>query len=296
MESGNYKERDAMEKGNHDEANGKGLTATVLIDNVSNNALVCEWGLAISIEYGGRHFLLDTGASERFVSNADSLGIDLDNVEFGILSHAHFDHSDGLAAFFERNKKASFYLRQSAAENCYDCRNGKSKYIGIHRGFLDAYKDRLVYVSGDYELAPGVYLIPHKTPGLEEQGKKFHMFLKIGENWYPDGFQHEQSLVFDTPRGLVIFNSCSHGGAGAIIREVAETFPEKKIYGLAGGLHLFEQTPEAVRELAEEIRQTGIRHIVTGHCTGDQAMTILKEELGNRVESLYTGKKIDFNR
>ena len=55
------------------------------------------------------------------------------------------------------------------------------------------------------------------------------MYLKEKRRWRPDSFSHEQSLVFDTPDGLVIFNSCSHGGADTIIREVTATFPDKKV-------------------------------------------------------------------
>lgn len=43
-----------------------------------------------------------------------------------------------------------------------------------------------------------------------------------------DDFHHEQSLVFDTDDGLVILNSCSHGGIDNIVKEVKATFEGKK--------------------------------------------------------------------
>ena len=108
-----------------------------------------------------------------------------------------------------------------------------------------------------------------------------------------DDFSHEQSLVFDTKEGLVIFNSCSHGGADVIIREAEAAFPGKQIYGLIGGFHLFRSEDQEVRELADRIRKTGIRRICTGHCTGERAMEILKEELGDMAEQIYTGFEIE---
>ena len=36
------------------------MLVKILIDNVSKNELVCEWGLAVYIEYKGHHFLLNT--------------------------------------------------------------------------------------------------------------------------------------------------------------------------------------------------------------------------------------------
>lgn len=269
------------------------MKATVLIDNIASKNLVPEWGLSIYIEYGGYTVLLDTGGSGRFLENAASMGIDICKVQAGVLSHAHYDHSDGMEAFFKVNQGASFYLREGSGENCYGKKWIFSRYIGIRKGTLETYENRIVYVTGDYELAPGVYLIPHKTPGLEETGRKNHMYIKKGRQWFPDNFSHEQSLVFDTSNGLVIYNSCSHGGADNIIREVEQTFPGKKLYALIGGFHLYQAREEEVRALAGRILATGIEKVYTGHCTGQKAFGYLKEELGGRVSQLHTGLMIE---
>ncbi len=269
------------------------MYAKILIDNITKNEWLAEWGLAVYIEYEGHKLLLDTGTTGKFTENADAMGIDLKDVEAGVLSHAHYDHSDGLEAFFERNGRAKFYLRRGAAENCYSCQPGEpEKYIGIKQGYLSRFSDRIVYVDGDYELFPGVTLLPHKTPGLSGIGEKAGMYVRINGRMKPDPFSHEQSLVFDTDKGLVIFNSCSHGGADNIINEVSETYPGKKICALIGGFHLFRSPDDEVRALAERIRRTGIERIYTGHCTGDRAMEILKEELGDKAEQIYTGLEI----
>ncbi len=264
----------------------------VLIDNRAKNNLVHEWGLAIYIEYDSHKFLLDTGASSKFVKNALAAQINLEEVEYGILSHAHYDHANGMAAFFERNKKACFYIRQGTQENCYESKWFFNKYVGIHKGFLEKYRDRILYVEGDYELVHGVYLIPHKIPGLEAIGKKNNLCVKINGQKYPDSFNHEQSLVFDTEKGLVIFNSCSHGGADNIIHEVAQTFPNKKIYAIIGGFHLFNAPQAEIKRFAERMKHTGIKKIFTGHCTGKRAFEILNAELGDKVEQFYSGMDI----
>ena len=108
----------------------------------------------------------------------------------------------------------------------------------------------------------------------------------------PDDFSHEQSLVLDTDKGLVILNSCSHGGAGNIIDEVKATFPGRKVYGLIGGFHLFNKSDDEIRKVAGNIRDTGIEYVCTGHCTKDRAFRILKEELGNMVEQMKVGYQI----
>ena len=317
---------------------------TVLTDNIEYKQFAAEWGLSILIEFDGRKYLLDTGASRLFADNAALLGIDINDVDFTTLSHAHWDHANGFDTFFALNDHAKLYLRKGTGENCYGTEDKTSaedaeeekraaaaaaeaeevrdavktspedaethaeakispedeearalgyKYIGIRHGYLEKYRDRIEYVEGNYELAPGAKLIPHRTPGLDAIGRKAGMYLKIGNSIVPDDFRHEQSLVFETPKGLVIFNSCSHGGADNIIREVSKEYPGQQLYAMIGGFHLFELLDDEVRAFAKRVRETGIAHILTGHCTGDRAMKILREELGDMAQQMHAGLQLD---
>lgn len=159
------------------------------MDNITKNQWKAEWGLSIYIEYNGHRILLDTGTTEAFAENADQMGVRLEDVEFGVLSHAHYDHSDGLGEFFKRNSTAKFYLQKSAEENCYSRKNFLfKKYIGIRRGYLETYKDRIVYADGDMEVIPGVTLLAHRTPGLSGVGKKAGMYVRKNGRWRPTTF------------------------------------------------------------------------------------------------------------
>lgn len=267
------------------------MKATVIMDNIAEGKLISEWGLSILIEYEDKKILLDTGASDKFLLNAAKLGIDISEVDYGVLSHAHYDHADGMEHFFQNNEKASFFLRQGCDENCYGRYLIFSKYVGIKKGILEKYKERIIYVRGDCEIASGIYLIPHKTAGLSAIGKSNKLYVK-NKKWQPDDFSHEQSLVLDTDKGLVIFNSCSHGGVENIIKEVGATFPDKKIASYVGGFHLFGTGESEVRALGKRLLELGIENIYTGHCTGKKAYYILKEELGDRIKQMETGMVI----
>ncbi len=270
------------------------MRATVLADNIANENLHGEWGLSIFIQSGSNRILLDAGASALFLENAEKLSIDIANVDFGVLSHAHYDHADGLRAFFAANQKAKFYLRADAKENCYFKKWFIRKYIGLPRNILFEYRDRFVRVDGDYRLAEGIYLIPHKISGLSEIGRKNNMYVKQQGKWTPDQFAHEQSLVFDTGEGLVVFNSCSHAGVDGIIGEIEQTFPKKKMKAFVGGFHIYNQPEAKVRALAKRLKTTGVEKIYTGHCTGAKPFAILKEELGERVDQLRVGIVMEF--
>lgn len=271
------------------------MKATVLIDNLAGNSLHAEWGLSIHVETDSANILLDAGTTGAFADNADRLGIDLSNVDFGVLSHAHYDHADGMKAFFERNSRAPLYLRAGSGEDCWS-RSGKRfgmKYIGIRKGFLEAHADRICPVEGDFSPCPGVWLIPHKSGDLTKVGKHAGMYRRRGLFWKPDNFSHEQSLVIETAGGLVVFNSCSHGGADRILTEVADTFPGKKIAAMIGGFHLFRSSEEEILAFARRVRDTGVEKLITGHCTGDEAFALLKAELGEKIEQFSSGYRIE---
>lgn len=265
------------------------MKATFLIDNIASEGLKGEWGLSVYIEHNGTKILLDAGTTGDFVNNADSLGINLAEVDLAVLSHAHYDHANGFVKFFERNTKAPLILREGSKENCYHKFVFTKKYIGVRKGMLEEYSDRIQYASGDYQIADGIFLIPHKSPNLQRIGRKAGMYIIKDGKLVPDDFSHEQSLVVSTAKGLVIFNSCSHGGADNIINEIAATFPGEKIYALVGGFHLFLSSDAYVRKLADRIKATGIEKILTGHCTGDKAYDILKVNLGDAAEQIRTG-------
>jgi 7,8-dihydropterin-6-yl-methyl-4-(beta-D-ribofuranosyl)aminobenzene 5'-phosphate synthase len=267
---------------------------TVIVDNKSNNGIEGEWGLCLLVEYGDKKILVDAGASKLFLDNLKKLNFDVKDIDLGILSHAHYDHANGIPYFFENNTKASFYFREGTAPNCYSKKKIFKKYIGIPRRVMSEYSDRIKVVSGDEKLLDGVFLIPHKTEGLENIGKRERMFVKTPQGWKPDSFEHEQSLVLDTDKGLVIINSCSHGGAANIINEIQNTFPDRKVYGIIGGFHLFNKTDDEVKEFAKKVKETGIEYICTGHCTKDHAFELLKEELGEKVMQMRVGLSMEF--
>ena len=167
-------------------------------------------------------------------------------------------------------------------------------YAVLSHGVLTDYADRIVQVSGKYELLPGAYLLSHTTPGLAAIGARERMYRRTAQGWRPDDFAHEQSLVLETDKGLVTINSCSHGGAVNIIREVREAFPDRPVYGIIGGFHLYNKKPAEVRAVARELEATGVSYVCTGHCTRERACDILEQELGDKLHRLRCGLTMTF--
>ena len=279
------------------------IKITALIENKAPEGLTGEHGLAVHIQYGVHSILLDTGASPAFADNAEKLGIDLSGVELAVLSHSHFDHSGGFGAFFKMNKSANLYMRAEGKELCFSRPEAEKRYIGFPTEVMDSCSDRFVFVSEHItKLLDGVWLVSHSTPELEKRGKAANMYRQTEKGYVPDDFAHEQSLVFETGRGLIVLNSCCHGGADNVVREVLEAFPGKNLYMLIGGFHLMGAegvsslgvTPEYAKTLSENILALGVDTVCTGHCTGEPGFALVQEAMGSRVRYFMTGDVIEF--
>ena len=277
------------------------MEITVLIENLGPEWLVCEHGLSAHINYKGRSILLDTGASGAFADNAKALGVDLAGVELAALSHGHYDHADGLRAFFRANESTPMLVRKGALGAYYSMRGGaQPRFVGIHRDICRDYARRLVEVDGLYELMQGAWLVENPAP---ESGadRAQHLYKKLGEDRFvEDDFSHEHSLVLEGENGLVVINSCCHAGAANIARHITKTFPGKPIAALLGGFHMMGATgtdsincsPEYVKAVADTFKELNIGRIYTGHCTGMPAFGLLKQELGERLVYMKTGDRI----
>ena len=267
----------------------KNLKMTVLIDNIAPEGLICEWGLSILIEADGRKILLDTGESGQFVRNAETLQTDLAEVDVGVLSHAHYDHADGMEAFFACNDHAEFLLRENCRENCFGIKDGDLRYNGIRKGTLSRFADRIRFVSGVFQVGEGIWLVPHRAADYAPIARRSELFVMENGRLRPDDFAHEQSLVVKTQKGLVVFNSCSHTGVKNILADVREMLGKRKVYAYVGGLHLYKLTDAELSVLADELALSGILQILTGHCTGDHAFALLRQRLGEQIRQISAG-------
>jgi len=280
------------------------MKVTVLIENTApeGSGLDFEAGLSLHIEYNGKSILLDAGTSGKFAPNAEKLGVDLNAVELGVLSHGHFDHSDGLRAFFPLNDKVTVLCRKGAGEGYFSLSKNPPYFIGIHRDIWNNYRDRFEEVDGVYPLCDGAWLLPDGAVDPEFMGQAKDLAYKRGEDdFVPDDFRHEQSLVFETPRGLAVFNSCSHSGIVNIVRGVQAQFPGKPVYAVVGGFHMFGKntangmncSEEYVYKVADTLKELGVEEVYTGHCTGPEALALLQERFGEGCHALTGGLKFE---
>ena len=274
------------------------MKVTVLIENTTcSDELVCEHGLSLLIEANDKKILLDAGSSEAFYKNAMLMGVDLSDIDTCVLSHGHYDHSGGFTAIFKNNSNVKVHAAKGALSD-YCSGAGELHDISVPKA-VRRYKNRFVCKDKFRELYKDIYLVPHSTNGLESIGARTNLYKCVDGNILPDDFTHEQSLVYDTEKGLIIFNSCSHGGVMNIVNEVRAACNNKPVYAYIGGLHMKGKeagqeicifSDNEIDELCKYISDLQIKYVYTGHCTGSVAMTKLTDRLGSEcLKSLTTG-------
>ena len=266
---------------------------TVLSDNRSNDSrLSTEHGLSILLETEKYRILLDTGASDVLIRNAELLGIDLSAVDYVFISHGHSDHAGGLRYFLEKNRQAKVIVSPDAMRGKFYSKRG---YLhSITTVWPESIKDRLITVEKTCEIlgrakrqcrsADGLCVIAHISQVHPMPKGNKHLFVEGANGEYVnDDFRHELALYTNG----FLFTGCAHSGLGNIL--AACPFP---VNSVVGGFHLLDgqESEEELQALATGLKEKyPATQFYTSHCTGDKVFEIMKVVMGEQLQSFRCG-------
>ena len=260
---------------------------SVLTDNrTSDCQLETEHGLSILLETEHHRILLDTGASDLFVRNAERLGIDLSTVDYVFISHGHSDHAGGLRHFLEINDKAIVIVSPDALTGKF---YSKRNYLhSITTEWPEIPERRLLTVEHSGSIGDGIYIIAH-IPQIHPmpEGNQ-HLFVEdAGGQYIQDDFRHELALYTD---GL-LFTGCAHSGLENIL--AACPFPVNTV---VGGFHLLDnhESEATLSELAYRLTEAYPQaQFYTSHCTGDTVFMTLQSVMADQIHAFSCGTIIN---
>ena len=280
------------------------MIRTVLVDNRTDNpSLETEHGLSILLETEKHNILLDTGASDMLIRNAERLGKDLSRVDYVFISHGHSDHAGGLKYFMEINNKAKVIVSPDALSGKFYSK--RSFLHSITTKWPEIPEERLLAINHSGSIGDGIYIIahiPHIHPMPEgnqhlfaqdangqmtEQREQSQACLSYAESrrnceafeYIQDDFRHELALYI----GGLLFTGCAHSGLENIL--AACPLPVNTV---VGGFHLLDHHESEVKltelshRLADAYPQT---QFYTSHCTGDAAFAILQAVMGDKIHN-----------
>lgn len=267
-------------------------------DKRPGSAFVSENGLSLYFEQDNKRILFDTGASGNFIYNATLLGIDLSKVDYCIISHAHDDHTGGLAHFLEINNQAEVYMKSTVKDDYYLKHIFHHEKAGLSSDLLEKYPERITFVDNDAKITPSVSVLSINQYRHLPQFTSL-MYKKTDEGLIKDDLSHELFVTVSTKNGVIALTGCSHHGLINILMTAAKKTSD--VYGVIGGFHLDgircfglrrkKESHLEVRAIAKYFNQNRIKKIYTGHCTGDKPLE--KLQLLSRTKKMYSGDIID---
>ena len=260
---------------------------TILYDSFGKSpTLTMDWGFAALVEYGGKRILFDTGNNAKiFEHNVKAAGVDLQNLDFVVMSHRHGDHMGGLAYLLKVNPTVKIYAPKERSGVYGDDQPSSTWYrkdpsLPAEQRYYSGAPPEIIHmgeawpsanfqlIDKSIEIVPGMYLIAlvSDQPGTLEL--------------------RELSLAIRTPDGLVLVVGCSHPGVEHIVQEASAIDPHINL--LFGGLHQIQAPDPEVERIARVLHdQYKVDRIAPGHCTGEPEFAALKKTFGDHY--LYAG-------
>jgi 7,8-dihydropterin-6-yl-methyl-4-(beta-D-ribofuranosyl)aminobenzene 5'-phosphate synthase len=220
------------------------LTITILYDNIEHDPrLETAWGFSALIEGGGHQVLFDTGGDGSvLMNNFSALEIDTNLIEHVLLSHNHGDHTGGLDALLNTGVQPTIYVLPS---------------------FPASFKNSVEQKTTLAEVSPGLSI---------EEG-----MLSTGQ--FGTSIP-EQALIVRTSKGMVIITGCAHPGIVKIVQQAIDLTGDP-VYLVMGGFHLGQTSRSGISSIVEAFNQMGVEKVAPSHCTGEQAIEMLRESYGD---------------
>ena len=243
---------------------------TILYDAFGKSSrMKKDWGYSAFIEHGGKRILFDTGNDpELFARNVEAAGVDLERLDFVVVSHRHLDHTAGLSHLLRVNPSVKIYAPKEAfgvfgsalPSKFYRTQDSLPEEMRYYDGdpaetleFGTAWPGgKFVKVDSTLEVAPGVHIISLVSDAVGTKELR------------------ELSLALETPQGMVVVAGCSHPGIERIV--AAATGIDRRVHLVFGGFHLPAASDEDVARIATALHDTyEVDRVAPGHCTGEPA-------------------------
>ena len=256
------------------------MKITSLLENTTcRDDMHIEHGLSLYIETAHHKILFDMGQTDLFAQNAKNLGISLTEVDYAVLSHGHYDHGGGLAAFLSENDTAPVFVHRDAFLPHY---NGVQKYIGLDTSL--ACHPRLVFTEDTCKIADGLTLFSCNQNKRPHSFGAFGLTERVGDAFIDDDFRHEQYLLIEENGKRVLISGCSHKG----ILDIVTWFSPDV---LIGGFHFSKLPTDDTLTAAANALAVHPTEYYTCHCTGEAQYRFMKQSMP-RLHYLACGEHV----
>jgi 7,8-dihydropterin-6-yl-methyl-4-(beta-D-ribofuranosyl)aminobenzene 5'-phosphate synthase len=121
-----------------------------------------------------------------------------------------------------------------------------------------------------------------------------NLFTEIEGKLVPDPLWDDQSLVIESPEGLVLLLGCAHAGMINILEHAIDKTGQERVFAIIGGTHLDFASPPQVEETTAVLKKFKAEHIGVCHCTGLKAASRLLAEFREKFFFGMVGESLEF--
>ncbi len=217
-----------------------------------------NWGLSLLV---GDDLLFDTyGVPAILKRRLNEEGIALSGIRDIVISHDHWDHTNGLWDI----------LLQNRAVRVHVCPHAADALVRTIKDFGGS-----VRTCGGFQPIRGGVTTTGELPAAFNGNTLF-----------------EQSLVLASAAGLVIVTGCAHPGIEDIIEKVRQ-WSREKIYLVLGGFHLLDAPDSEILRIIDRMKDLGVANVAPTHCTGERATELLRERFGTHFVEIRDGSNVE---
>jgi 7,8-dihydropterin-6-yl-methyl-4-(beta-D-ribofuranosyl)aminobenzene 5'-phosphate synthase len=270
----------------------RGVKISILMENQArmgslDKIFLGQHGLSVFVE-ASRKILFDAGSTGMFIHNAEQLGIDLEETDFIIVSHGHWDHSDGLKSFQPPGPKKVLLAHPQIFS---DRRRPTGEYNGV--GFTRqqaAERFDLVLSKEPYVLDDSLCFLGEIPRVNDFEARQTTFFSLEGQEKKPDFIMDDSGLAIRTAKGLVIVSGCSHAGICNIVEYAKKVCNEDRVEAVLGGFHLLDNSKQLEKTIAYFL-ENPVGQLYPMHCTSLPALSRFYQEFG--IRKLCAGDVIE---
>ena len=270
-----------------------------LIDNAVQHASPYwgEHGLSFLIETDDGCLLFDTGSTDAvFWHNFALLGRSLSDISAVALSHAHYDHTGALIPLLSQKRDLPVYAHPDLFRQRFRLKEDKYNVIGLPLSQAELGQLADLHLSdAPVQVLPGLWTTGEIADRHEVEGRSRYHAVRTDDDWQPDPYRDDMSMVLETNQGLVVVCGCCHAGLLNTLDHVQRTF-ERPIIAILGGTHLVAADEEQLAHLIETLRTTyRTPQLCLNHCTGQRAYAALANAFPEQVKPCPAGTTLTFS-